>query len=161
MSRDAITLLHLSDPQFGKNHVFGRLDARSRPGCDLAYDMLLARLGEDLAGLKRDFQLQPDIVAVTGDLAEWAKEEEFAQAGKFLVGLADLLGIKPPERHRIAIIPGNHDVNRAGARRDFSDWEYRERKGEPSASPVGNTSRGCSPISTKRFPTRAAVATII
>ncbi|GDY20820.1 hypothetical protein LBMAG56_21660 [Verrucomicrobiota bacterium] len=131
MPRDAITLLHLSDPQFGKNHCFGRLDERSRPGCDLAYDTLLARLDEDLAGLKRDFHLQPDIVAVTGDLAEWAREEEFAQAGRFLVGLADLLRIQPAERHRIAIIPGNHDIDRLGAEQDFVGWKRRKKQGDP------------------------------
>jgi len=46
----AITLLHLSDLQFGKNHLFGRTDL---PAPDGWYDSLFVRLKDDLESLKQ------------------------------------------------------------------------------------------------------------
>ena len=50
-----ITLLHLSDTQFGRNHRFGRL---ALPPPDDSFDTLLTRLGDDLGSLKKDHKLQ-------------------------------------------------------------------------------------------------------
>jgi 3',5'-cyclic AMP phosphodiesterase CpdA len=129
MPGDSLTILHLSDPQFGMNHVFGTSAVGS--------ETLLERLGADLEEMKTEFDLKPDIVAVTGDLAEWGKEEEFKMAQTFLEGLAAKLGIAPEERHRIAIIPGNHDIDRLGAEEDYIRWK---RRGSPKdIEPFGFT----------------------
>ena len=69
--RDSVTLLQLSDMQFGRNHRFGRLGL---PGADAEFDTLLQRLTDDLAGVRdSEHHLQPDLLVVSGDLAEWAR----------------------------------------------------------------------------------------
>ena len=90
-----ITLLHLSDLQFGRHHRFGP-------------EELLKRLRDDLAVLRGEHGLCPDFVAVTGDLAEWGKKTEFDDAFAFLDGLCRILELG---RERVAVVPGNHDVN--------------------------------------------------
>jgi 3',5'-cyclic AMP phosphodiesterase CpdA len=102
----SITLLHLSDLQFGKEHAFG---GRARLPEDGRFDTLLQRLSDDLEGLQRDEGLVPDVVVVTGDLAEWALPAEFEAVGRFAEGLRELLDL-PSER--FVLLPGNHDVNR-------------------------------------------------
>ena len=66
-----VTILHLSDPQFGKNHRFGSTDP---------FDTLLQRLADDLRGLRTDPGLRPDLLVLTGDLAEWGRKSEFDDA---------------------------------------------------------------------------------
>src|SRR5258708_2883256 len=103
-----LTVLHLSDIQFGKNHRFA--GAAVTAGDD-AYDTLLARLIEDLKSLKDEAgaPLRPDLVLLTGDLAEWGRKSELDDALRFVRGLAEFLGLGP---NRVVLIPGNHDVNR-------------------------------------------------
>lgn len=62
-----ITILHVSDMQFGRNHRFGRLGLG---GADEKFDTLVKRLTDDLDKLRDDQGLKPDLVALTGDLAE-------------------------------------------------------------------------------------------
>ena len=50
MEPPPITILHLSDLQFGKNHLFGRLHV---PPPDAALNSLAVRLTDDLALLTR------------------------------------------------------------------------------------------------------------
>ena len=47
------------------------------------------RLTDDLKILKRDQGLDPDLVVLTGDLAEWAMPSEFNDLEKFLTGLIE------------------------------------------------------------------------
>src|SRR5262245_55371739 len=67
----AITVLHLSDLQFGKYHRFGRV---SDGGDSLS--TLAQRLCDDLDLLRREYGLAPDLIALTGDLSEWGKKRE-------------------------------------------------------------------------------------
>ena len=60
---EAVTVLHLSDLQFGDQHLFGRDGLTT---ADQAYDTLVSRLIDDLAALDRDSGLRPDLVVVTG-----------------------------------------------------------------------------------------------
>ncbi len=108
MPLSPLTVLHLSDIQFGKNHRFA--GAAVTAGDD-AYDTLLARLIEDLKSLKDEAgaPLRPDLVLLTGDLAEWGRKSELDDALRFVRGLAEFLGLGP---NRVVLIPGNHDVNR-------------------------------------------------
>jgi 3',5'-cyclic AMP phosphodiesterase CpdA len=111
-----ITLLHVSDPQFGRNHRFGNL---ALPPDD-TFDTLLARLGDDLQYLEREHELRPDLVVLSGDLAEWGLKPEFDNLLPFVEGLIQLL--KLPQ-NRVVLIPGNHDVNRKACEAYFNNCE--------------------------------------
>src|SRR4051812_46238857 len=120
-----ITLLHLSDLQFGKNHRFARV---ALPGFVSSFDTLLVRLTDDLKILKRDHGLDPDLVVLTGDLAEWSLPSEYNDLEKFLTGLIETLRLA---RDRVVMVPGNHDVSRKACEGYFSDCEGDEIRPEP------------------------------
>ena len=61
---------------------------------------------------------------VTGDLAEWGLGREFEQALEFLERLVEAVGLP---RHRVAIVPGNHDINRKACSAYFADQDADER----------------------------------
>ena len=103
---EPLTVLHLSDPQFGQHHVFG---GNGLTRADQARDSLHARLHDDLAGLAREHRLRPDLIVVTGDLAERGLGSEFVRVTEFLSELAEAVDLP---RSRVAVVPGNHDVNR-------------------------------------------------
>jgi len=58
----SITILHLSDPQFGRNHRFGNLAAGDP---DAQFDTLLQRLKDDLDVLINQEGVKPQIVVVS------------------------------------------------------------------------------------------------
>jgi calcineurin-like phosphoesterase family protein len=128
MSR-SITLLHLSDLQFGRYHRFGRLGATGDDP-DAAFDTLFARLEQDLRGLKDGAGqlVKPDLAVLTGDLAEWGRKSEFEDILRFARSLAALLEL-PAER--LVIVPGNHDVNRALCQAYFATCEGNEETPRP------------------------------
>lgn len=108
MARRPITVLHLSDVQFGKDHRFAGAELA---GLDASYETLLSRLREDLKGLtdEEGHPLRPDLFFLTGDLAEWGLKSEFKDAQRFLRGICEFLELGP---ERVVLIPGNHDINR-------------------------------------------------
>ena len=122
MPGEAITILHLSDPQFGHNHLFG---SSGLTVDDQHLDSLFARLHEDLRGLAEAGGLRPDLVVVSGDLAEWARPSEFEQVREFLEQLAAALDLP---RRRVLVVPGNHDISRAACQAYFSDCEASEQQ---------------------------------
>ena len=119
MASTTITVLHLSDVQFGRHHRFGS---------DEPFDTLYQRLEDDLRGLADDHGLRPDLVVVTGDLAEWGRPKEFDEARDFLERLERFLDLP---RERIAVIPGNHDVNRKSCEGYFATCEGDEEEPQP------------------------------
>ncbi|MFN7923756.1 MAG: metallophosphoesterase [Bryobacteraceae bacterium] len=85
-STRALTLLHLSDTQFGKHHRFGS---------GLPYDTLFQRLCDDFDGpLKQAAVPAPQVIVHSGDLAEWGVQDEFQEAFRFLGDLGKKLGIE-------------------------------------------------------------------
>lgn len=102
-----ITLLHLSDTQFGPNHRFGGLGL---PPPDNQFDTLLVRLKDDLQGLEKNYGLRPELVILSGDLAERGQGSEFMDFLKFIDKLVQFLKLS---RDRVVMVPGNHDINRA------------------------------------------------
>ena len=120
-----ITLLHVSDMQFGRNHRFGAL-AAGDPDADV--DTLYARLAEDLKRLAHDHGLRPQVIVVSGDLAEWGRASELKDAFEFLARLAADLDVP---RRNVVVVPGNHDVNRSLCESYFSECEGEEK--EPAA----------------------------
>jgi 3',5'-cyclic AMP phosphodiesterase CpdA len=125
----ALTVLHLSDMQFGRNHLFGRLNL---PPPDAQFDNLFARLHDDLEALKRDHELTPDLLVVSGDLAEWGMPQEFKNAFAFLTQLVEYLQLP---RQRVVIVPGNHDINRKACEAYFADCAADGREPVPPFSP--------------------------
>lgn len=116
--RAELTILHVSDMQFGAHHLFG---GNGLTPADRAQDTLFRRLHHDLEQLASE--VRPDLLVVTGDLAEWGLRSEFGQVGEFLGALSEAAEI--PRRH-IAIVPGNHDVNRKACTAYFADAEADE-----------------------------------
>ncbi len=124
-----ITLLHLSDLQFGRHHRFGRLGAVDEHP-DAAFDTLLARLQQDLRDLadEQGQPLRPELVLLTGDLAEWGRKSEMEDVLRFTRSLAESLAL-PPER--LVIIPGNHDINRSLCEAYFAQCKGEEIEPRP------------------------------
>lgn len=116
-----ITILHLSDLQFGVNNRFPWLPAHA----SLTHDELLTTLKEDLDDLRKHHDLKPDLLLCTGDLAEWARPSEFRAAFEFLGKLAEHLGLS---RDRVVAIPGNHDISRDDCEAYFRRCRAREEK---------------------------------
>jgi 3',5'-cyclic AMP phosphodiesterase CpdA len=113
-SSSELTVLHMSDPQFGENHLFG---GNGLTPAEPTHDILFRYLHDDLATIADEHGLRPDLMIVTGDLTEWGLPSEFDQALEFLAALADATGL--PRRH-VAIVPGNHDVNRKACQAYFT-----------------------------------------
>ncbi|MFD0395538.1 TIR domain-containing protein [Streptomyces nogalater] len=112
-AREAVTVLHLAGPAFGR-------------GQDPAG--LQAAIWGDLVELTDTGAPAPDLLVVTGDLTASGSPREFEQALAFLTGLRALLGLEP---HRVAVVPGGHDVNQAACRAYFSTCEADEMPPRP------------------------------
>lgn len=110
----SITILHLSDMQFGPKHRF----EPTAPGS------LFARLRDDFTAMHERHGLVPDLILVTGDLVESGKPSEFKQFKAFAEATVEHFGLP---RRRLVMIPGNHDINRAAAESYFKDCEGDER----------------------------------
>jgi WD40 repeat protein/uncharacterized protein YjbI with pentapeptide repeats/3',5'-cyclic AMP phosphodiesterase CpdA len=99
------TLVHISDVQFGRRHPFGNL-AIGDPEADL--DTVFTRLRDDLEVLAREHGLRPQVIVVSGDLAECGLPSELGHAFDLLDRLSQSLDVP---RSRVVVVPGNHDVN--------------------------------------------------
>ncbi|WP_437997540.1 metallophosphoesterase [Sorangium sp. So ce185] len=124
-SADPVTILHISDTQFGRNHVFGRSGILPT---DKAADALAERIISDLDTLRRSPGLSPDIIILTGDISEWGNPTEFQLATAFINRIMSALHLQ--QRH-VVLVPGNHDVNRAACHAYFLKCQSME------SSPVG------------------------
>jgi formylglycine-generating enzyme required for sulfatase activity/3',5'-cyclic AMP phosphodiesterase CpdA len=116
-----ITLLHLSDTQFGRNHRFAGTDLFS---ADTAFDTLLTRAKDDLLELKVKNGLHPDVFILSGDVAEWGYESEFDDALRFVEGVSEALALS---KDRVVLVPGNHDINRKACEGYFNNCEADEK----------------------------------
>ncbi|MCP4104861.1 MAG: SUMF1/EgtB/PvdO family nonheme iron enzyme [Desulfobacteraceae bacterium] len=103
----SITILHLSDIQYGRHHV-DKEGYRPPLYPDANYTPQLEKMKADLDILEKE-GIKPNFIAVTGDIAEWSFRNEYALAGKFIGGIADYLGM---DRRFAVMVPGNHDISR-------------------------------------------------
>lgn len=95
-TESVVRVLHLSDFHF-----------RARTHWDAS--PVLDRLTTDVAGLVRD-GLAPDLIVLTGDIAQSGKEEEYALARTWIQ--SRLLPAAEVGVERLVIVPGNHDADR-------------------------------------------------
>ncbi|WP_344836174.1 TIR domain-containing protein [Actinocorallia longicatena] len=112
--RTDVSILHLAGPRFGR--------ALTRDPFDAAE--LQSRIWADVTELG----VRPDLLVVSGNLTESGSRREFAEAVSFLTGLRTLLGLEP---HRVAVVPGIHDVTKAASRAYFNSCEADDEDPEP------------------------------
>ncbi|WP_236848594.1 TIR domain-containing protein [Candidatus Thiodictyon syntrophicum] len=96
-----VRLLHLSDLHFS---------TRSQWDADPILRALARFIAADIAA----HQLYPDLVVITGDLANAGRREEYQLARQWLDGLWSCLTSDPATplaRDRLLLVPGNHDVD--------------------------------------------------
>lgn len=120
-----LTVLHLSDLQFGGAELFG---GNGGVPAEQAEEVLFRRLLEDLSGLADEHRLWPDLMVVTGDLSASGLRTEFRRVTEFLAALTEAMGLP---RERVAIVPGNHDVNRKASEAYFARQAADERRPLP------------------------------
>ena len=118
--RTAVTLLHLPGPRFGRG--------LTGPGEYLSASDLQARVWADVTRLTATGMPRPDLIVITGDLTESGSRRECDEALEFLTGLRALLGLEP---HRVAIVPGGHDINAAASRAYFANCEADDVEPQP------------------------------
>ncbi|MGK5639087.1 TIR domain-containing protein [Streptomyces sp. URMC 126] len=111
--REAVTVLHLAGPGFGR-------------GADPAG--LQATLWGDLVELTDAGAPAPDLLVVTGDLTASGSPRECDQALTFLTGLRSRLGLAAD---RLILVPGGQDVSQAACRAYFSTCEADEMRPRP------------------------------
>lgn len=96
-----IRVLHLSDFHFSPRRAWDQ-------------DPVLRALGRDVEALVAR-GLRPDLVAITGDVADRGAAAEYALAARWLrETLLPAVGLGPD---RLLLVPGNHDVDRAAVGR--------------------------------------------
>jgi 3',5'-cyclic AMP phosphodiesterase CpdA len=120
-----LCILHLSDIHYGKYH---RFSAPVGPDGSRLSDRGIPTLLESLqSDWKSTVAGCPVVVAVTGDLAQDAKQDEIDAARTFLEDLTNgpVLG-EPVQRDRLFVVPGNHDV--------IFDEKIKERRWQPYCS---------------------------
>ncbi len=91
-------------------------------------DTLRVRLTDDLDALAERHGVEPDLVVVTGDLAEWSKRGEYEDVFALLVGVQEHLGLG---RDRMLVLPGNHDINWAFCESYFKECEGDDLEPKP------------------------------
>jgi 3',5'-cyclic AMP phosphodiesterase CpdA len=116
-TRDApsVTILHISDTQFGEHHRFEA-------------DSLAGHLIRDLSQLADLGVPAIDLAVLSGDIAEKGQKGEYQQALEFIEAILSHTGIGPD---RVVLAPGNHDVNWALSEGYFADCRGDET--EPRA----------------------------
>lgn len=110
--RAAVTVLHVAGPRFGRGITTS--------GEHLSATELQARIWADVTQLTGVGMPRPDLMVISGDLTESGSLREFDEALTFLTGLRALLGLEP---HRVAIVPGGHDITQAASRAYFATCE--------------------------------------
>jgi len=96
-------ILHISDLHIKANNGFDR---------SVVLDPLIERVEKD----RRDADLNPEIVVVTGDIAYQGLEKEYGLAKLFF---ADLMASLDLGGDKIFIVPGNHDLQRKAYPKSF------------------------------------------
>ena len=108
-------ILHLSDLHFGKGSRFADWDLH------LLGEQFYQAVAQEQERL--GIAGKVDLVALSGDIAETAREEEYVDATQFLTALSGELGL---DNRRFVFVPGNHDVNWINCERVILDQKERD-----------------------------------
>lgn len=140
MSKEAV-ILHLSDIQFGAHHRFHGCKIREqdaafsnpRYGSNKAFETLASKIEDDLKVLFEQKQLRPNILVISGDLAEWSIEDEYKSVEAFIRSLlqSKFMDI---EMARVILVPGNHDINWSLSEAYFHECTAHRKPPEPPYS---------------------------
>ncbi|HEY6425521.1 MAG TPA: TIR domain-containing protein, partial [Pseudonocardiaceae bacterium] len=117
--REAITLLHVPGPRFGRG-MAAPPDAQPLNASDLQ-----SRIWANVTHLTNTGAPHPDLILVTGDLMESGRPKERDEALKFLTGLRVVLGLEPD---RLLIVPGGHDVSRIACQAYFLQCQSKDEQ---------------------------------
>lgn len=103
-------ILHISDIQFGLSHAFDDVPSEKH------YSLLNSLLLDMGRNFKDEHIPYPNLIVVSGDIADWGMPKEYNRASEFLNGL--ISGMKklpgyehPLSQEEVVIVPGNHDIN--------------------------------------------------
>ncbi|KJE19859.1 WD40 repeat-containing protein [Frankia torreyi] len=129
-SADAVTILHLPAPRFGRAARRGTAGARAAAGADVGGEngpdlggdvaRLRDRIWGQLAAIDRAGGPAPDLLVIAGDLTETGTRREFDAALAFVSDLRAMVNLEP---RRIVLVPGRHDVSRAACAAYFANCE--------------------------------------
>jgi predicted MPP superfamily phosphohydrolase len=103
MAAEEAVLLHLSDLHFGADETAHEFNER---------DLCLAKLLETIQSLPPDWR--PNAVVITGDLGWKGHADDYKDATLWLSSLSTVLKIEPAA---FLLCPGNHDIDRAMAKK--------------------------------------------
>lgn len=117
----AVRILHLSDLGMSSDSLLGH-----PPGDDEgAHAGFAERLVADLVTLEAEFGGKPDLVVLSGDLGRSGRPKEYDLVRAFLHRLTQHLGIG---YDRVAIVPGEQDVNRPLTEAYFNECEADDKQ---------------------------------
>ena len=109
-----ITWLHISDTHFSKQFNFDS-------------EEIFETFFDDLEEMKNHYDLYPDLIFFTGDVAHGQLfEEQYEEANIFLKRVRRIFPKVPISN--IFIVPGNHDVNRTLVSDSQTEWLEKPRK---------------------------------
>lgn len=116
--KNYVDILHISDLQFGGNISGAASNDYKR-----------------IANFLHDENILPDIIVISGDIAETGKKNEYAVAANWIESLSKELWNISPERNlpdefrnKIIIVPGNHDYDISIAAADCYDFVFNAKE---------------------------------
>lgn len=113
---EKFSILHLSDLQFGGHEADGALNDNYR-----------------IARFLKEKEIRPEIIVITGDIADKGKEVEYDAAYEWLEALIkeiwDITGdIEDDILKRVIMVPGNHDYDLSISASDYYEFSFNAEK---------------------------------
>ena len=93
-----------------------------RYGSNKGFKTLATKLSDDLKVLSEHYNLNPNILVISGDLAEWSLEDEYKEVRALICSLMKS-EYTDFTKQRVILVPGNHDINW-----DLSESYFKECK---------------------------------
>lgn len=115
-ARDAVTLLHMPGPRFGRGLV--------GPGEPSDAQQWQARVVTWVTRATAAGAPEPDALLIAGNLTDTGSPRQVDEALGFIAGVRSQLGLEPTQ---VALVPGAHDVNTAACSAYFDDCRADER----------------------------------